>query len=150
MGWWRVVLGDGTQNRRERSSRKWPPARRCVVKHRAQPEQIGPRIHRQSVGLLRREITRAAKHRTRSRQLVHAVPGAGQPKVENHHAIAGGFDEQIRGLHVPMDKPRFMRGSQPQRCLAAYPRHLGSSQNAAPIEPIRERLAFEQRHDEEG
>jgi len=132
-----------------RTSGKRPLAGDHLVHERAAREHVGPRVEILSARLLRRHVAERSYHhpwrRHHRRRQIGLRHDLGDSKVENLDRAAAQ-DEDVRGLQVPVDDVRGVRGGQRRSGLLRDGDRLGDRERAGG-EPIAQRLTLEQLHD---
>ncbi len=79
-----------------------------------------------------------------------AIHGASQPKIQHLDPSAIAFQPDVARLDVPMDQPALVGRGQSLRHFAADAQDVGRRQPAFALEPVVQRLSFEQRHGQKG
>ncbi len=74
------------------------------------------------------------------------VAGSGQAEVGQQCTFDALFQQDVRRLHVAMDQPLSMSGSEPGRCLHGDTQNFTQLQRSFPIDPLLQRFASDERH----
>ena len=122
-------------------------AGRGLVEHAAEAEQVGAVIDLVAAGLLGGHVQRRAGDEPGARQL-HVLRGAGEAEVGELDAIDRRFEQDVAGLDVAVDEPAGVGRGQPGGGLHPEPRDLHRRELADPLQPLFERLAVDELHDE--
>ena len=115
----------------------------------SQAEQIGAGVDILAVQLLRSHVGRRTHSLSRFRQPIGSVGCSGQSEVEDAGSVGAGVEPDVRRLDVAMHQPAPVGGGQPGRHFAAQSNDLGNGQAAGSVQPRLQRLALQQRHDDE-
>ena len=147
-----MACGESSTRRRmvaiTESAAKRRNARRHLVEHAAQAEEIGTAIERFPPRLFGRHVLRRAGDDPPARKR-DVVGRAGQAEVGEHGPFDAFFQQDVGGLHVAMHQALLVGRRQPGRGLHADAEGFLEFQAALGREPLGQRLPGHQRHDQE-
>ena len=123
-------------------------AGRHLVQHAAQAEQIGPAVERFAPRLFRRHVLRRAGDDSPAGQR-DVVGGAGQAEVGEHGPLDPFLQQDVGRLHIAMHQSLLVRRRQPGSGLHADAEDFLEFEGALRGEPLGQRFAGHQRHDQE-
>ncbi len=120
------------------------PSREGEERRGAESVEIAPRIDLSAQRLFgAHELGRAGD------AVAGVAGGRGDAEVGDEHAAGGSLDQDVVGLHVPVDEALRVGGRQGPRHLAQNPRGLRRRQWSPLAHALGEGLAVDERHDVE-
>jgi hypothetical protein len=155
----RIEVGAVLEQRRRRAVQNarqhvvWQLARKCrlmrkeLVKHRADREDVGARVHGGASDLFRGHVVQGPQDRPGQR--VARGAQLGDAKVEDLYRSLG-TDDEVRRLDVPMHDIHFVRVREPRTNFFGQ-LHLAQDRERRPqADQIGERVAAHELHGDEG
>jgi hypothetical protein len=120
-----------------------PPAREDLVEDHPHRPHVGAGVHLGALEKLRRDVARGAQHHARLRQVRVAEPG--DPEIEDLHDPVGR-DEDVGGLHVPMDDAHLVGEVEAAAHVDDHPDLLLEGEAAGVVDGPAELLAVDELH----
>ena len=144
---WRGRADAGRRQLGRRLTVPRPPSRERFVEDQPEAVDVGRGGRRLPCRLLGAEVVNGAERRPGDRSLgIGRQPG--DPEVCDHRTAVAG-EEDVAGLHVPMDDPADMRDRERTGDVEPDPSRLARREPSDAAEPRGEILAFDQLHHQE-
>jgi hypothetical protein len=144
-----VVRGDGVEDGSAVGPVEGQLTRAHAVEDAAEAEQVAAVIDLFAGGLLRGHVLGRAGDGPVHRQGRLATDQARQAEVEDLHPPALPLQPDVGRLDVAVDQPLLVGRRQPLGDFAADAEGVGQRQRPLALQPVLQRLAFEQHHGQE-